>query len=338
MHQNNKVTLRDVSRKSGVSISTISRYINSSGYVDLKTAQIVQKAIDELNYKPNKFAKSLKTDISQQIALIIPDIMNPYYASIFSRVQELAAKDGYTVILQEASNNEMKTINYVDELGVDGIIFCSIYRSEVNIERLLNIGKPVVVNEEYDTLVFDTLCSEYGKGIYLAADHLINYDHRKIGYVGGMEKSSINERRRTGFIRALQKNNLTVNKDWIFEMDFTMNAGYKAGMYFAGLDERPTAICAANDIIAMGLLMAFNEKGIRIPEDISVTGEDNIEFSKICRPTLTTIDNSSIFFANKAYEMVMERIKKQYDGEPRKVICPRTLIIRESTKKQMLEQ
>lgn len=333
MHQNNKVTLRDVSRKSGVSISTISRYMNSSGYVDANTAQIIQKTIDELNYKPNKFAKSLKTDMSQQIALIIPDIINPYYASIFSRIHELAAKDGYTVILQEASNNEMKNIDYVDELGVDGIIFCSIYKSSANIERLMNVGKPVVINEEYDTLIFDTLCSEYGKGIYLAAEHLIHYGHKKIGYVGGMEKSSINERRKAGFIRALQKNDLPVNQDWIFEMDFTMNAGYKAGMYFAGLDERPTAICAANDIIAMGLLMAFNEKGIKIPEDISITGEDNIEFAKICRPTLTTIDNSSIFFANNAYEMLMDRIKKKYDGEPRKVICPRSLIVRESTKK-----
>lgn len=333
MNQSNtKVTIKDVSKKSGASVSTISRYINSSGYVDAKTAQIIQSAIDELNYKPNKFAKSLKTDMSQQIALIIPDIMNPYYASIFSHIQELAAKDGYTVILQETSNNEMKAINYVDELGVDGIIFCSVYKSTANLERLLNISKPVVVNEEYEELVFDTLCSEYGKGIYLAADHLVKYGHTKIGYVGGMAKSSINERRKAGFIRALQENSLVVNSDWVFEMDFTMNAGYKAGMYFAGLDEKPTAICAANDIIAMGLLMAFNEKGIKIPDDISITGEDNIEFAKICRPTLTTIDNSSIFFANKAYEMLMERIRKQYEGEPRKILCPRDLVVRESTK------
>lgn len=329
---NTRITLRDVSKKSGASVSTISRYINSSGYVDAKTAHNIQQAIDELNYKPNKFAKSLKTDMSQQIALIVPDIMNPYYASIFSYINDLATKDGYTVILQETTDNEMKAIDYVDELGVDGIIFCSIYKSMSNIERLMNINKPVVVNEEYDELIFDTLCSEYGKGIYLAAEHLVKYGHRKIGYVGGMVKSSINERRKAGFIRALQENGLSVNRDWIFEMDFTMNAGYKAGMYFAGLDERPTAICAANDIIAMGLLMAFNEKGIKIPDDISITGEDNIEFAKICRPTLTTIDNSSAFFAEKAYEMLMGRIKKQFTGDPRKIICPRDLVVRESTK------
>ena len=241
--------------------------------------------------------------------------------------------DSYTVILYDTSQDEMKGIEFAEELDVDGMIYCSIYHSESSIEKLADLGKPVVVNTDYEGNDFDTLHSEYGKGIYVAAKHLIDYGHKKIGYVGGTPTSAINTRRKKGFLSAMKASGQAVNQDWIFEMDFTMNAGYRAGMYFAALEERPTALCAANDIIAMGIMMAFNEKGIKIPEDISITGEDNIEFAQVCRPKLTTIDNSSTFFAEHADGLLMDRIKKHYGGEPRKVLCPRELVVRESTRK-----
>ncbi|MCI9215575.1 LacI family DNA-binding transcriptional regulator [Lachnospiraceae bacterium 42-17] len=330
-----KATLKDVSSKSGVSVSTVSRYINGSGYVDEKTARCIQEAVEELNYKPNKFAQSLKKDATQQIVLIVPDILNPYYAVIFRELQERALAEGYTIVLYDTAQREeeeIKAVSFAEELGADGIIYCSIYKSEECLKRLIQNGKPVIVNNNYKMAAFDTLYSEEGNGIYISARHLLECGHRKIGYVGGNPVSDVNIRRKRGFFKAVEEQDISVPEDWIFEMDFSMAAGYKAGMYFASLEERPTALCAANDIIAMGLITAFNERRIRIPQDISITGEDNIEFSKICRPTLTTVENSGSFFAENAYRLLMERIKKQYTGEARKIVCPRELIIRESTK------
>lgn len=332
---NKRATLKDVANYSKLSISTVSRYINSSGYVDEVSARRIQAAIEVLDYRPNKFARSLKADATRQIMLIIPDISNPYYANIFREIQKLAIPQDYLPILYDSCqvyDNELKALRYAKELNVDGVIYCSLYNNAQSMEQLSAIGRPAVVNNLFDQTLFDTLYSEAGKGIYTAAQYLINCGHKKIGYVGGSPSSDVNTRRKKGFMRAMSAAGVPMQDDWFFEMDFSMDAGYKAGLYFAALKNRPTAICAANDVLAMGLITAFHERGIRVPEDISITGEDNIDFAAHYRPALTTIENSSTHFAHTAYQMLMERLQKEYEGEPRKVICPRKLIIRESTK------
>jgi DNA-binding LacI/PurR family transcriptional regulator len=319
----------------GVSTATVSRYINSSGYVDDSTAKKLKDVIAELNYTPNKIAKGLKTSRSQQIALIVPNIENPYYSKMSKSIQYIAQGKGFSVVLFDTSEDEKNEVNAIKqsgELGADGLIFCSINRSQQVLKSLKALNKPVVISNSYDELVFDTLHSIGGKGIYLAAKYLIELGHRKIGYVGGPISSSVNQQRKDGFILALQEMDIAPNKDLFFEMDFSMDTGYKAGKYFSSLNNFPTAICAANDIIAMGILLALNEQGIKIPDDISLTGEDNIEFSRVCRPSLTTINNSESYFAENAMSMLLERINGSYTGAPRNIVCPRELIVRESTK------
>ena len=123
-----------------------------------------------------------------------------------------------------------------------------------------------------------------------------------------------------------------VNPDYLCEIDFTMDGGFRSGIYFSGLNPRPTAICCANDVIALGVLQAMNEKGIRVPEDMSLTGEDDIEYVRICRPGLTTVRTPSKFVAEQAINMLIERITNKFTGDPREVLCSRELIIRNSTR------
>lgn len=331
-----RATLKDVAARSGLSVSTVSRYINASGYVDKQSAGRIKQAVEELDYRPNKYARSLKTDVTGQIMLIIPDIMNPYYANIFREMQRQAVGDDYLTILYDTCQDyegELRAFEYAKELDVDGVVYCSIYKAQESMERLLAVGKPAVVNNLYDVTCFDTLYSEAGKGVYTAAKHLLECGHTKIGYVGGPPSSDVNLRRKRGFLRAMEESGLPTPRDWLFEMDFTLNAGYKAGAYFAALPGRPTAICAANDVLALGVITAFHERGIYVPENVSITGEDNIEFAKTYRPALTTIENSSSYFARKSYELLMDRLGGAYRGEPRRVVCPRELIVRESTRR-----
>ena len=334
MEKGKRATIRDVSNIAKVSVATVSRFLNSSGYVDGSTAEQIRKAIQQTNYRVNKSAKFLKTQRSNQIMLIEPDIGNPYYAEMFKALQHLAGERGYSVLLYDSNAEaklELQALELMEEIGVDGLIYCSIQNSEQVLERLMTLHRPIVVSQHYDQLHFDTLHSIGGRGIYLAAKHLIELGHRKIAYVGGPETSTVNKRRKAGCIAALGEAGLTLEKDLCFEMDFTMDAGYKAGMYVSSFPSIPTAICCANDIIAMGVMQALREKGLQVPRDISLTGEDNIGFARLSRPGLTTINNSGGEFARRAMDLLFSRISGEYDGPPRDVVCPRELIVREST-------
>jgi DNA-binding LacI/PurR family transcriptional regulator len=333
-----KPTIKDVAKMAGVSFTTVSRFINSSGYVDANTADKIRAAIDRLNYIPNKIARGLKTNSSQNIMLIIPDISNPYYSEMYKVIQWLARDREYSVILfdtNEKTKNEFNAIKLCESVGADGMIFCSIDSSASVFEELRKFNKPVVVSNLYDELAFDTVHSIGGKGIYTAAKYLVENGHRKIAYIGGEKESAINKRRKNGFLAVLEEAGIPFCKDFLFEMDFTMDAGYKAGMYLHSLREKPTAVCAANDLIAMGIMLAFNELGIKIPDDISLTGEDNIDFAKVSKPGLTTVNNRGSYFAENAMRMLFERMDGSYTGPPREIVCPRELVIRDSVKKRV---
>lgn len=330
-------TIKDVAKAVGVSATTVSRYLNSSGYVNEKTALSIQQEIKRLNYTQNKMAKSLKTNQTNQIMLVVPDITNSYYSKMYKTTQCLVADKGYMAVLFDTGqkvDNELKAIKLFNEIGADGLIFCSINYSKTVFESLKKITKPIVLSNKYDELLFDTLHSVSGGGVYTAAKYLIKLGHKRIAYIGGPEGSLINEMRKSGFIKAMKEDCIQINKDLFFEMDFSMDAGYKGGVYISSLKEIPTAICAANDMIAMGVMLALRERGINIPEDISLTGQDNIEFAKISRPSLTTINNSGVYFAENALKMLFDRINGIYTGSPRDIVYPTELVIRDSTKKQ----
>lgn len=330
-----KTTIRDVADMAGVSIATISRYMTGTIPVSAETAARIQSAIEQLNYTPDRVAQRLKNRRMQQIMHVVPDITNQYYARMYRHVQARAMARGYTVILYDTAEqeaNEMKAVELFSSHDSDGMIFCSASNSRDVFTRLKSLGRPTILTGKFEELAFDTLYSPGGHGIYMTAMHLIALGHRNIAYVGGPADSTINIRRRQGFLQAMAESGIEVNPDMFFEMNFSMDGGYRAGVYFTGIAERPTAICCANDMLAMGVMQSLAERGLRIPEDISLTGEDDIEYVSVCRPNLTTIRNPSGFIAEKAVDMLIERIEGIYDGPPREVLCKRELIVRQSTR------
>ncbi len=323
-----------MARSAGVSIATVSRYINSSGYIDEETAQKVKNAIDLLEYRPDRIAQGLKSRRSRQIMLVVPDICNPFYSVMYKAVQEYVHEKGYSVILYNTNEKQEEEIAAIDmfmDINADGLLFCSISTNDQVMGKLESIKSPVVLLNSYENTRFDTVHSLKGGGLYIAARYLIELGHRNIAYAGGPVESIINQRRKQGFINALAECGVEAREDFYFEMGFSMDAGYKAGKYFSSLQRKPTAVCAANDLIAMGIMLAFNEAGISIPEDVSVTGMDDIEFAALSRPGLTTVTNSPVEFGKNGAVLMFDRLEGKYSGGPREINIERRLIIRSST-------
>lgn len=336
MIKSSKPTIRDVASSAGVSIATVSRFLNSSGYVDENTALRIKNVIDKIGYRPDRIAQGLKSKRSRQIMLVVPDICNPFYSAMYKSVQEYVHEKGFSVILyntNERLEEELTAVEMFTDINADGLLFCSINTYEQVMGKLEELNKPVTVMNSYENCPFDTVHSLKGSGLYMAAKYMTELGHRKIAYAGGPRDSIINQRRKQGFKDALQILGLPVSEDYFFEMGFSMDAGYKAGKYFSSMKERPTAVCAANDLIAMGVMLAFNEVGIRVPEDISLTGMDNIEFAALSRPGLTTVTNNPVEFGKSASRLMFDRLEGKYSGGSREINIERQLVIRGSVGK-----
>lgn len=329
-------TIKEIAKAAKTSTATISRYLNKSGYVDADTARNIQSVIDAFGYVPSRTAQSLKTKRSRQIMLVVPDICNPFYSAMAKTVQSIAGNRGYVVTLYNTNEDPAEEINAIkisEQISADGIILASVYVKEEVLKalELANISK--VVANSFENCPFDSVHGVAGEGTYITTCHLIENGHRTVAFAGGPAESATETRRKAGFLRALDKAGIKPQEDYIFEMGFSVDAGIKAGKYFSALDPMPTAICCANDLIAFGVLTSLNNLGIKVPEDISLTGMDNIDFSGIIRPGLTTATNDSSEFGKSVISLLFDRMDGKYSGAPREVILPRILVPRETVKK-----
>lgn len=336
MTKKGNVTIRDIAKAAGVSIATISRYINNSGYVEIETKKKIKEIIDRFGYKPSLTARSLKTRKSKQLMLIVPDICNPFYSTMAKTIQTIAKEKDFTLILyntNEETVEEIKAIRNSEEIFAAGIILCSIHVREEVLKALERTAIPTVVANSYEKCPFDSVHGIKGEGTYLATKHLIELGHKEIAFAGGSKDSDIAVRRRFGYERALLEAKISLREDYCFEMGFSEDAGFKAGKYFTTFEKLPTAICCANDLLALGVLRVLNEKNINVPNDISITGMDNIMFTNISRPKLTTVTNDSDEFGKSVAQLIFDRIENRYSGNPREIIVSRKLIVRDSTKR-----
>lgn len=329
-------TIRDIAKESGTSTATVSRFLNKSGYVEAETAKKIQSVIEKSGYVPSRTAQSLKTKKSKQIMLVVPDICNPFYSTMAKTVQAAAKDKGYVVTLyntNEDTSEEINAIKTSEQINADGIILASVHVKDEIIKALENSGISKVVANSYEICPFDSVHGVIGEGTYITTRYLIENGHSAIAFAGGPGESAIEARRKLGFLKALKESGIEANEECIFEMGFSVDAGVKAGKYFSTLNPLPTAICCANDLIAFGVLTSFDQLGISVPGDVSLTGMDNIDFTNLSRPRLTTATNDSVEFGKSASRLLFDRIEGTYTGAPREVIIPRILVTRDSVRK-----
>lgn len=328
-----RVSIRDIARQAQVSVATVSRYINQSGYVDRDTGRLIEQAIQATGYTPSMAARSLKTHKSRIILLVVPDICNPFYSSMAKEVQGLVGSMGYVMALYDSkeSTEEMQAVDLADQMYASGILLASINIRKEVIHKLQKGRCPVVGLNAYEEYPFDTVHVRGIMGTYLSTGHLIDMGHTAIGYAGGTPNSMIGRSRRKGFEKAMAEAGIAVDPQLIIEKGFSQNDGYECGLYLRSLANRPSAICCANDQIALGLISALHEGGLWVPGDISVTGMDNIPYAGLASPSLTTVSNDSAAFSKEGVRMLFERIDGEYKGAPREVVVGHELIIRAST-------
>lgn len=329
-----KATIRDVAKHAGVSISTVSRFLNQSGYVETETGRRIMQAVRQINYVPSVAASSLKSHKSRIILLVVPDICNPFYSTMAQTVQRLVGLKDYAMVLyntNEQVDEELAAIHLAHQLYASGILFATVDACMSVTQALKDSGIPVVGLNAYTSSPFDAVHVSRVGGTYLTTRHLIELEHRRIAFAGGLPGSMIGQNRRNGYEAAMREAGLRLEEDDIFEMGFSQECGYKAGCYFSALAQMPTAICCANDLLALGVMDALSERGLSIPGDVSVTGMDDILYARTASPRLTTATNDSAAFACEGVRLLFDRIREDYSGSPREIEIAHELVIRAST-------
>lgn len=333
-----KITQGDVARRASVSQATVSHVLNSSTAISVpeETRQRVLQAINELGYVPDRFARSLRTRKTMTIASVIPDIANPFYPQFMRGIQDVVEQSGYDLITYNtdgAHEKEQKALRALMQGRVDGAIMVLFHLTARELRPLLENDVAVVRLESRSKSIGELpLDNIYVDGIAAsraAVRHLIAQGHTRIGMIAG--QTGPRNGRMRGYEQALAEHNIALDSELIHSGDrFIETSGYTGMREFLTLPHRPTAVFAANDLIAMGALLALYEARLRVPQEMAVIGFDDIPAAKLMNPPLTTVSQFQEKLGRRAAEMLLERLTGQMSGPGRDVEMPFALMTRES--------
>ena len=327
------VTIKDVAKVAGVSPSTVSRALNDSPLINKKTKARICEIAEKLGYERNEIAWGLVKGTSGALGLVVPDVTNPFFAEIAKGVGEVAHAYGCGVLLCTTEGDlarEAQYLRFLRRKRVDSLILCAVTADDPNLPKLCGAIPFVLVSRLVRGLDAPFVVGDDRMGTRLAVEHLVQLGHREIAFIGGPPNVQSSQDRMVTFQEVLREHGLPQRSHWAVFSDFTQTAGRKAAKKILRQKPRPTAIFAANDVIALGVLEAAEELSISIPEDLSLVGYDNISFAALPRIQLTTI-------AQPAYEM--GRIAAEYlldlcRGEKReglRCVLPPRLVVRNTT-------
>ncbi|MBJ9992304.1 MULTISPECIES: LacI family DNA-binding transcriptional regulator [Paenibacillus] len=331
-----KVTIDDVAREAGVSKSTVSRIINNVSGVKPYTKLKVNRVIQELGFTPNNTARSLKTKLSRQIALAIDDIRNPYYPELAWAAEQVAKENDFRLVLINHYGNpseELRVIKEASDMRVDGIVLLSISHPKTLTKVVREAAVPVALIGNYpEDMPADWVGLRENEG-YLAMDHLIRIGRRRIAFAGNTTLHRGD--RYTAYVQSLSSHFIELNDSLVYTGErLAIDTGLEAARYFYHLDERPDAVFAANDLVAIGVAQGLIDLGLRVPEDVAVVGIDNIPWCSLTTPKLSSVSNLVAEMGRIAVEKLILRIGDESKAFERIILEPR-LIVRESTVKQM---
>lgn len=286
-------TIHDVAQSAGVSPTTVSRYLNNRIELPAPTAARIDAAIAELDYRPNLLAKRLSTGKSEAIALVTPEIANPFFAALAAAVEDEAERHGYAVFMSSTRGDvtrEIASLRRLNDRHVDGLILMTNRPDDGTLAELIEPGSPVVlVDEDIPGVEVPRIFVENVEGTYLATSHLIAAGHRSIAMIGGPDGLMSVRERRQGFERAMREHGIAISPDHLLLGAYTREFGRAATARLLALPTPPTAIVAASDYIAVGVMHALREAGLSIPADMSIVGFDDMPFAELMDPALTTI-------------------------------------------------
>jgi len=330
------VTIKDIAQRIGVSVSTVSMVLNGKDYrISPATREKVEAAAREMNYRPNRMAAGLVTKTSKTLGLIVPDITNSYFAEMAAVIEAKCADNGYSLFLCTTNympEHDVKYTNLLLEQGVDGILFVMSvdghnHRAGECLQLLREAGVPILLlDQEWSNDIAVNVISNNEQGGYLAVRHLLELGHVRVGSLTGPAGTQTSQKRLSGYKRALQEYDLPFDPKLIVEGNFRTDSGYDQCDVL--LAQNVTAIFAYNDMMALGIYKRLREKGIHVPEDISLVGYDNLNFTDCLEVPLTTIYQPAAQMGETAVVKMLQMLAKE---RPQDVIFAPKLIIRAST-------
>ena len=328
--------IRTVAALAKVSIATVSRTINGSPAVSDRLSKRVWQAIEQLNYFPNTHARSLVSGRSRLFGIIVENITNPFFPELIQSFEEVAVAHGYEILVSSSNSDPAiltTCVRRMLERKVEGVAVLTFGEEEPVLDQLTTHDIPMVLAEfKLELPKSSTILLDYSTGLRAAVDHLAGLGHRKIGFLAGPHTLHSAITRRNDFHTAMQSASLPVHADWVIECDHTLRGGVSGFERLQTLGSRPTAIVCSNDMTAIGVLRAAYMAGLRVPQDLSVVGLDDIDFAEFTLPPLTTIRLSRADLARAAFEA----LRKQAEAEPgvkvqREFLVSTSLVVRGST-------
>jgi len=330
------VTIKDIAKKLNISVSTVSRALRDTYDVNQETREKVLALASELNYRPNFNAMGLVNRNSHNIAVILPFITNYYFSTVITGIQEVAYKNDYNIILHITNDSPERELSIIKNLAVsnlDGLLISVSTNSDAgtHFQQVIDTGVPIVFFDRVsDGIPTSKVMQDDYNGAFEAVEHLIERGYRKIAHIAGPEGLSFTQKRKKGYLDALEKHGLTVKDRWIVHSGFSREDGQEDAEKLFGRKDRPDAIFAVNDRKAIGAMITLKEKGIQIGKEVGVIGFTNDPVSTVVTPTLSTIAEPAFEIGKKSCELLLKHInKRNFIAED--VILPGTLIARGST-------
>ncbi|WP_064199559.1 LacI family DNA-binding transcriptional regulator [Brevibacillus brevis] len=327
------VTIKDIAQLANVSIATVSRVLNNSKPVRPELRERVLKIVQETGFQPNAIARSLVSKETRIIGVMIPDISNNFYSNLIYGIDSVICEYDYSMFLaisDEVVDKELKYLRLFKEKQIDGVIIASIHFLEGNIQTLQEIQVPLVVTgHDLPGYQIPTVNVNNVQASYDATAYLISQGHTKIACISGpLWDPPCGLDRMGGYRKAMRAHDLPIHEGFVVEGEFTAKSGYEAIRRICEEKIRPTAVFVATDLMAVGVLNYLYDHGIRVPEDISVMGFDNLELASLSRPMLTTVHNDPFMYGKAAAEQLLRQIR----NEPveRMSTVPHHLVIRQT--------
>jgi DNA-binding LacI/PurR family transcriptional regulator len=334
-----EVSIEDIARAAGVSHSTVSRALRDSSLISFEVRERIQKLAREMGYTPNAIAQSLQTQQTSTIGLVVTSIADPFWSDVMKGVEEVARAARFSVFLAASHNDpdqEMAIIETLRRRRVDGILIAATRIASNNNKSLDSFRVPTVLinsQAESETTLLHWVSVDDLRGAQLAVEHLLQIGHRSISYLGTGNRPRSNRHRLLGYQSTLAANNVPIRDEWV-----VISQGHEAsyeGDVAAGqtslprlLDAGVTAIFCYNDMIATGVLIACRERGIAVPQELSVIGFDDIKMASYVTPPLTTIQQPKMEMGRLATQVLLDLL---HNRPGQNYLLPPTLIERAST-------
>jgi DNA-binding LacI/PurR family transcriptional regulator len=328
-----RITLRELAKAAGVSVTTASRVLSESDHaVSSEARERVLRLANELRYKPNVSARILRIERSFTVGILANDITSYFTPIIIRGVQDTLKDAGYFCVITSFDGDISLQNEAIDALisrGMDGVIFVESWQYSA-VPYLQAVNKPYVFCERlFGTKIANSVVTDNCDGAYQAVKHLIDAGHRRIGFINGPDNYYFSHERLQGYRRALSSSRIVFDPQLISQADWNIESGYRAAKQLIGIEDRPTAIFAGNDLIAVGVIYAFQEAGINVPRELAVVGYDDQPVATMFRPRLTTVTLPCYEMGREAASLLLKQMEEGQESAD-EIVLKGSLIVRDS--------